>query len=273
MMHVGKNLFWAALFAASLLVSAVASEDFPHRAHYQALGVPILSDQEVIERLGRAYVFDVRSDQEYRAGHIKGAYNIPVNHPDFTYEVGKITDGDPSRSVIFYCNGGQCEKSYLAAVRSIEAGIRNVAVYDGGAGEWLQKHVDLIEHELDDAAPVWSKRAVIAERSLTFPELEQLAVSDPDAIILDVRTARERDGVSMFMMRDHHVGMDEDQIRAWLEYARQERRTVLFIDESDFRPESLLPLIESVGLRDFWFLRGGLQRYYQDLRSRTLGQG
>lgn len=66
-------------------------------------------------------VIDVRSEQEYREGHINGAINIPL------YEIKnvisqKVTDKD--QQMILYCSGGVRSKKAQIILNSM--GYKNV---------------------------------------------------------------------------------------------------------------------------------------------------
>ena len=79
-----------------------------------------------------AYLIDVRSKEEYKIGHIKGALNIPVEeieNPDKKI----ITKTD---TIIVYCRSGS--RSKQADLKLIEKGYKHV--YDFGAMEnWKQE--------------------------------------------------------------------------------------------------------------------------------------
>ncbi len=82
------------------------------------------------------YLFiDVRSEDEYKSGHVKGAINIPVS------EIENRLDEIPAdKSLIVYCNGSGCDRSGSAAGVLKENGFKNV--YDmigSGIFEWEEK--------------------------------------------------------------------------------------------------------------------------------------
>ncbi len=60
-----------------------------------------------------ARVVDVRSAEEFRAGHFPGALNIPVD------QIAARLDemGDPERPIILYCHSGMRSGSALHIVR------------------------------------------------------------------------------------------------------------------------------------------------------------
>ena len=51
----------------------------------------------------KAYLIDVRTAEEYNAGHLKYSRNIDFKSPDFKAKVSKL---DKSRPVYLYCRSG-----------------------------------------------------------------------------------------------------------------------------------------------------------------------
>ena len=75
------------------------------------------------------YIIDVREDYEYKGGHIKNSYNIPLNKIN---EFNKMMISLDSK-IIVYCHSGN--RSRQAANLLIEMGYTNV--YDmGGINNW-----------------------------------------------------------------------------------------------------------------------------------------
>src|SRR5258706_12157844 len=48
-------------------------------------------------------VLDVRTENEFKAGHIPGAVNIDVNSPEFDKKVGEL---DKNKTYLVHCAGG-----------------------------------------------------------------------------------------------------------------------------------------------------------------------
>ena len=75
-------------------------------------------------------IIDVRSPDEYRAGHIPGALNIPLESV-----VGSLEDLSASAPIVLVCQSGTratmaCER--LIPYRS------NISVLEGGTAVWIQ---------------------------------------------------------------------------------------------------------------------------------------
>ncbi len=67
--------------------------------------IPNISAEELKARLNQPrqlMVIDVRTNQEYRQGHISGAINIP---PDQFEQIASLLPSDKNIPLVFYCRG------------------------------------------------------------------------------------------------------------------------------------------------------------------------
>jgi rhodanese-related sulfurtransferase len=71
--------------------------------------------------VGDAVIIDVRTPEEFAAGHLDGAVLIDIKNPSFDAEIAKL---DPAASYIIYCRSGN--RSAQAADRMREIGITNL---------------------------------------------------------------------------------------------------------------------------------------------------
>lgn len=81
-------------------------------------------------RYGLATVLDVRPPEEYAAGHLPGAVNIPLKDLE-----KHLLDLDPSQEIVAYCRGPHCVLAFDAVSKLREKGI-NARRLDGGLPEW-----------------------------------------------------------------------------------------------------------------------------------------
>lgn len=76
-------------------------------------------------------LLDVRTPEEFAAGHLAGARNLDVSSPDFVARVAELPkDG----RYAVYCRSGNRSAQALAAMR--EAGVTDAVHLDGGIGAW-----------------------------------------------------------------------------------------------------------------------------------------
>ncbi|WP_417445110.1 rhodanese-like domain-containing protein [Joostella sp.] len=76
-------------------------------------------------------LIDVRTPDEFKAGHLKEAKNINVKDDAFIAEVKKV---DKSKSVYLYCKAGG--RSAVAAKILDSLGYKNIVNLDGGFDAW-----------------------------------------------------------------------------------------------------------------------------------------
>ena len=149
-----------------------------------------ISQQELVAQIdaGTApLILDVRTAQEYEAGHIPGAINIHFR------ELGERLDEIAASPVVVYCERGIRAK--IAERTLHEAGISSVIHLDGDISKWRQNNLPLerkplVETEQSLSTPLAAGGSQLAE-SLTkrwvvsAPEAKQLI--EQGATLLDTR--------------------------------------------------------------------------------------
>ncbi len=93
-------------------------------------------------------IVDTRVANEYVEQHVKGAVSIPYKEKsdksvDFnakldSFDLSKLPT-DKNTAVIFYCNAGECWKSYKSSVAAIKGGYKSIYWLRGGIPEWKAK--------------------------------------------------------------------------------------------------------------------------------------
>ena len=83
----------------------------------------------------KACFLDVRSADDYRAGHIPGAYHID---PSSLEESALIAEKNfaPDKRYVIYCDGGDCSVGYDIAGQLAEGGAENVGIFLRGWQKW-----------------------------------------------------------------------------------------------------------------------------------------
>lgn len=92
-----------------------------------------VTPQAVAQKLGKLTIVDVREPQEYVAGHIPGALNIPRGVLEFKLDQFPELH-DRNREIVLHCQGGG--RSALATVALQELGFKNAVNLAGGFGAW-----------------------------------------------------------------------------------------------------------------------------------------
>ncbi len=81
-------------------------------------------------REGSVTVLDVRPPEEFAAGHIAGAINIPIKELE-----RRLAEVERGREVVAYCRGPYCVMAYEAVAKLRERGFR-VRRLEDGYPEW-----------------------------------------------------------------------------------------------------------------------------------------
>ena len=141
--NVLKWLFCAVLGAAALTPAQAAETPA------KLAGVKIVTAEEVKQLLDSGVpVIDTRVAAEYAEKTIKGAKSVTYREKS-----AKAEDFDPSQDqfdlsklptdkaapLVFFCNAGECWRSYKASVVALKAGYKKIHWFRGGMPEWTGK--------------------------------------------------------------------------------------------------------------------------------------
>ena len=83
---------------------------------------------ELLDRVrqGLVTVIDVRPPEEYAAGHVPGAVNIPLSELE-----SRLRELDPKQEVVAYCRGPHCVLAFDAVERLRKKGLKARRLEDG----------------------------------------------------------------------------------------------------------------------------------------------
>lgn len=138
------QLVAAALLSLTLLPAVQAAETPTSLA-----GVKVVTAEEAKKlQDGGAPLIDTRVAAEYVEKSIKGAKSVPYKEKsakavDFDasqdqFDLAKLP-GDKAAPLVFFCNAGECWKSYKASVQAKKAGYSKIHWLRGGMPEWVSK--------------------------------------------------------------------------------------------------------------------------------------
>jgi len=80
---------------------------------------------------GKVTVLDIRTPQEFAAGHIAGAKLVDFNSPDFKTRLSEL---DRSQPYLLHCASGRRSTKALETVQTL--GFKEVIHLDGGFNAW-----------------------------------------------------------------------------------------------------------------------------------------
>jgi rhodanese-related sulfurtransferase len=100
--------------------------------------------RQMMTRTGTS-VYDVRVAAEYAEAHIVGAKSLPYREKSTksvgfdktqdSFDLAKLPS-DKNASIVFYCNAGDCWKSYKASKLAVDGGYKQIHWFRGGLPEW-----------------------------------------------------------------------------------------------------------------------------------------
>ncbi len=112
-------------------------------------GATVVSAEQVKALMAKGVpVIDTRVANEYADSHIVGAISVPYKEKSAkattfdgaadSFDLSKLPK-DKAAPLVFYCNSGECWKSYKASVTAIKSGYKAVSWFRGGFPEWKAK--------------------------------------------------------------------------------------------------------------------------------------
>lgn len=90
--------------------------------------------KEIAKNAGTKFI-DVRSEMEFRSGHVQSAVNIPLDQLKNRY---KEINGLGEFPVVFYCRSGNRSSQAVSYLRKL--GFENI--HNGGALEEIQHYIN-----------------------------------------------------------------------------------------------------------------------------------
>jgi len=101
--------------------------------HVDAAGAKRLLDESAAKKDGKVVVLDVRTPDEYKAGHIAGSTNIDFSAADFAAKVAKL---DKDKTYVVHCQRGGRSTRSLETFQKL--GFKSIVHLDGGMAGWKE---------------------------------------------------------------------------------------------------------------------------------------
>jgi len=116
--------------------NATASIQQAHLGNF----IPKISEKKVHKLLDSDTIFiDARLARDFKAGHIKGAFSVPVDANDV--ERQKVTANIPKDSrIVMYCQSTGCKYAEIVAIKLIKNDYSNISIFRGCWAEWTTKN-------------------------------------------------------------------------------------------------------------------------------------
>ena len=102
----------------------------------------VLGSKEVTLLINRepSMLVDVRSEVDFRAGHITNAINIPLDQIEV--QINKITSNS-KKNIIVYCQKGVRSAQAFRLLNKL--GLPKLYTIEGGLDAWLKNNLPIIE--------------------------------------------------------------------------------------------------------------------------------
>lgn len=241
----------------SISFSTYADDAFPGREKYPDVPYITLSDLYKGYLNNDYVIVDARSNFEFNVIQIKGAVNLPVNADDFYSEINKLAR-KTDNTIVFYCNGGRCMKSFKAAVKSK---LSNILVFDAGVFQWASEYPE--ESVLMGESPLSLDKLIssskLKEHFIPLSEFETLIHG---SVLLDVRHLKERRGNGLFLLADKSAPLsNKKKLERYVNKAIKEDKILLAYDNSGKEVRWLQYYLEQKGIKNYYFMEGGAKYY------------
>ena len=241
------------------------TDDFPGRTTYAH--VPYITIEQLYNEYDDTIIVDARSAFEFETLRILSAVNVPLSlsNSEYRKNLQDLRDKNPAKKIVFYCNGHTCMKSYKAAHRAkVIAKIDNVMAFDAGIFDWAKAHPDkaiLLEETPVDPDKLISKEK---HKQHMLPALDFVNKSDENAIIIDVRSRHQREGLSLFSGYEKTVPMsNKRKLNKYIQLAKNENKKLFIYDAVGKQVRWLQYYLEQQNAGDYYFMEGGAKAFYQ----------
>jgi rhodanese-related sulfurtransferase len=140
---------WMKWTAAMVLSVGVALPVLAADTPSSLAGVKVVTAEEAKKLLDSGVpMIDTRVAAEYAEKTIKGAKSVPYKEKSAKdvkfdasqdqFDLSKLP-ADKAAPLVFFCNAGECWKSYKASVAAQKAGYSKINWFRGGMPEWTAK--------------------------------------------------------------------------------------------------------------------------------------
>lgn len=107
--------------------------------------VQVIALNKAIEkhRRGKALFVDTRSSEDYVAGHIKDALNLPDHYFDECIDAF-LSSVDPDTEIIAYCDGEDCPQGRNVAEKLYQLGFMRSFYLISGLSRWRENSLPIV---------------------------------------------------------------------------------------------------------------------------------
>lgn len=193
---------------------------------------------ELIGETKNTLVIDVRDADAYAEGHLTNAINIPFD--EFEEKIADL-EGYKDQTIVLICNTGN--KSGKAGKMLVDKGFTKVYNAEDGMGEF---DYDTVKYT-----------------NVTGSEFEKLAAEKTDAVIIDLRDAKDFEKGSV--KNSIHIPMDEFEVQA-KEKLKDKNQEILLYCNTGTRTAEASQILEKNGYTNVVNSIDGVKEYKFNLQ-------
>ena len=256
----------------SFAATQSTNNEYPGRELY--VDVKHITLEELQKKYDQVTIIDVRSSYEYNTLHINNSVNIPLAAANFKEKIKKIRTENPAKTIVTYCNGKTCMKSYKAVRKAQNAGVTNIVAFDAGIFDWAKSNAD--KASLLGVSPVDPTKLIsknVFKQKLLPPQKFIELARQSNGIIVDARDPLQRDGVSLFIGKEKRASLqDEQKINSVIQMAAANNVPMFIYDEAGKQVRWLMYRLEQHNLKQYYFMEGGTKKYFGEMRQSFISQ-
>ena len=266
-------MFWVRMVMVGLIFSLVSSvcfaEEFPYRKDYPDVKIVELEDLKAGYDDGSFIIVDVRSTIEFQTIHSKGAFHVTLSSTAFVANLKNVSNQNPGKKIAAYCNGITCLKSYKAAQKAGDAGMKNVYAFDAGIPAWAKAYPAetlLVGKPIVDPEKQLIPKSEFQKKIVDFKQFKKMAAA-PNAQVIDARDAMQRVGKLPGLENALPIPLDK-LIQNIINPGRMKDKQLFIFDQVGKQVRWLMYYLEDKGYKDYYFLKGGATAVLKEQRYR-----
>jgi len=262
------NFLPALVAIATLLPSTGAAKndekkpEFPHRKQYTELPYITTADFLAIQN---PVIVDARNAAEYNVIHAVSALNMPVEKME-KKDLDGLRKAHPDQTIVFYCNGNTCSKSYKAGEKARIWGLENYFVFDSGIFTFATAAPERTEFFGKIYKGKELAKQLLSKEDLTKhcvePKLFIDMMRSGEFNVYDVRDKKERQDAPIKVGKLAKIDMD--QFVAFLAKDKVPTDKVLIFDNSGKQIKWLQYYLEQHGVEGYTFMTGGVGQWIDE---------
>ena len=242
----------------TLVASVCTAEEFPYRKDYPDVSIIELEALKAGYDDGSFVIVDVRSTIEYETIHPKGALHVSLSNADFESKLREVAENNPSKKIATYCNGITCLKSYNAAQKAVDAGMKNVYAFDAGIPAWAKAYPAdtlLVGKPIIDPEKQLIPKSEFKKKTISFEEFREKAAKTNTQVI-DARDPIQRIGRLPGLENALPIPLDK-LIKNIIQHDRMKDRELVIFDQVGKQVRWVMYHLEDRGYKNYYFLKGG----------------